>query len=152
MCLSVGWIHPTYTANRDLTFYKVVFRNRVHRYDGTWKYYYPEAKSEYVTPYRLSPVTLGETYEEEGIRFRFDSVRLPKIGKSYSVHGGGFHLYCDKEDADVASRRLSFGRDAVVLKAIVPKGTKYVKGVYDEKKCVIAKAVRYELIHGWTIK
>ena len=143
MCLSVGWIHPTYTANRDLTFYKVVFRNR---YYGSDKYVYPEVKTDYVTPYRLSPVTLGETYEEEGNRFRFNSARLPKIGKSYSVHGGGFHLYCEKKEADEAARHLSFGREATVLKAIVPKGTKYVRGVYDEKKCVIAKSVRYELI------
>ena len=125
-------------AEEDLVFYKLL---DVSEDIFGYKYYY--------SYYRMSPVVLGEVYRDKykhfGFRKRID------LGKNlYEVNAGGYHLFKKFEDADRVNKR--HGSNGIIVKAIVPKGTRYVEGIFDygnqdtEANSVVVKVVKYEKI------
>ena len=73
---------------------------------------------------------------------------------TYTIGWGCFHLFKKKEDAEREASRLNkdskfrWGctQEFKVYKAIVPAGTAYVNGKYNETDCVAVKKVIYEEI------
>ena len=126
------------TAKEDLAFYKVLLYLKnvnVNVEDG----------ERYATPYRGMPVKLGELYQDvEPNYFVTQSTMAP--GYERCIFGGGFHLFRDYADA------LDFGEmfsNSRVVRAIVPKGTRYAVGDYKlcrfgrVYKSAVAKSVIY---------
>jgi len=134
MCLLVHGLKIE-EAQEDLVFYKVAHASEM--YDGEIKL---------VSLYRKFPIKLGKTYIEEG-DFELDGNR---------INGGCFHLYKHKYDAQRVAG-IQGGYDSrwmcrckaqsflVVLKAIIPKGTKFVSGEFCDRPSIATKSVRYEL-------
>ena len=143
-------------AKEDLTFYKVL--NKLD--DGS-----------YITPFRGEKVKLNVKYKETPKTFYTNIVHIVKpdsvvdIDKFFiyngikvvpAVNGGAIHLFTTKEEAE----RFIYYEDSdvklVVVKAIVPKGTAYIEGVfpYNEKEAfssVAVKQVTYRSLEyeGW---
>ena len=148
MCLTLSQKPVVKTTQKDRTFYKVLIE-----YDEPTKYYVDGGKllsedtSYLITPHRWDKATLGV------LNCQKDTEIFPYVhGRAYdedyySINEGGFHLYTRKKDAlqDVKDRRF-FLRNchAIVVKAVVPKGTKYVRGDYGRNPSVCVKKVRYE--------
>jgi len=101
-----------------------------------------EKVQTYDTPYVGMSVELGKDYEiPENKKWELygDSV----TNKTTYVEGGCFHLYRTKMGAE--SDCLN-SKSKVIVKAIVPKGTEYIKGWYGFEKCICVRKVRYEEI------
>ena len=134
MCLTVGNLKIE-EAQEDLTFYKIVLGREM-----------PDGEMAFTTLYRDYHIKLGETYTEDGdFEVKYDK-----------IHGGCFHLY-ERLEAPQRMCGIKNGYDTrwqclsksqcffVILKAVVPKGTKFVRGTFSGDRSVVAKSVRYEL-------
>ena len=129
MCLLVNPCTEVETAQEDLTFYKLAW----YRYSANGK--------EYLTFFRNNYICLGTTYVEEDKPFKLYPSYTPD--KRNEINEGAFHLF---ENAEDARRFIRFSTD-VVLKAIVPKGTKFIRGTFRACKdypSIATKSVRYE--------
>ena len=95
----------------------------------------------YRTPYKNFPVSVGKDYqipEEDGWGIYFNPFR-----STYGVEFGGFHLYERLKDAK--SDMVILGKEKhKILRAVVPAGTEYYKGLFGDYVCVAVKKVRYE--------
>ena len=139
MCLSVKK-KETLVAEEDLVLYKVAKLDNF----GYWSYY------------RNSKIFLGKTYTDSNEDFKFYKTNPSLVGWSgfqkYFIEEGGYHLFVNLKDAtDFATigQRLHRDADVVVLKAIVPKGTKCVSGKFlnfsnEFVKSYVVKQVKYE--------
>lgn len=111
---------------------------------------------ENVIPDSVFTYTEDITYKPpyEAFKYDVDGTRMMRTSTGiYSVGYGCFHLFKKKEDAEMEAFRLNedakfWGRHHrfKVYKAIVPVGTAYVNGKYNEADCVGVKKVRYEEI------
>lgn len=150
MCLYVKKDSKEKIAKKDLVFYKVVKVEESIGYNG----------ETYTTPFRYMKIVPGVTYVEKGENFDRRHEQ-PYIG--YSIEGGGFHLYVLEHDAqhcadfenDYLRNKSMFQFNYTipdsnsyytVMRAIIPKGTRYIEGFFEDKPSVCAKAIRYEKI------
>lgn len=131
MCMTLYGKGIVYkTAKKDITCYKMLFK----RDNG-----------EYCTYYRCVPVKFGKRYEEhqdipitnESRRTGFGYERTSTISK------GVLHVFKNRKDAERVAvedkNMMYYNRDnPVIVKAIIPKGTKYIEGTFD----------RWSLKHG----
>ncbi len=120
------------TAEEDLTFYKVlrVFKNA-------------EGNDGYVTPYRCMYIKLGKLYQEIGSDYFVTKPGVPEPEYDRRIFGGGFHLFRDYVDAVDFSGIFP---DSRVVKAVVPKGTRYAVGDY--KLCRFGRAYKSAVAKG----
>ena len=152
MCLEVnkyrGKVRPK-TAKEDLTFYKVLERTSL------------ENPNAFATPVMGSIVELGKEYTEKNPRFKHSPV-LASVGYMYvgntplkmydktkkldgvvEVGKGCFHLFKNFNGALGLASCVPY---SVIVKAIVPAGTRYLEGKYEGEDGIVSKAVRYEKI------
>ena len=123
------------TAEKDLTFYKVVKLDKNGKYFSLFMY---------------DRITIGKLKKQKYINgFRF--IQNAYNVFDYRIEAGGYHLFTNLNFAKEYADGESWGgvRRTKVIKAIVPKGTKYVKGVYNtcfhgNVESVVAKMVIYE--------
>ena len=95
----------------------------------------------YNTLYNRMKIDFGKTYEIEDKEFHIE----PGLYSCYKLEGGAFHLFKNRKDAErVAWDRESPISHMLVVKAIVPAGTPYVKGKYLGYDSLAVKKVRYE--------
>lgn len=106
-------------AEEDLTFYKVVRlpkeKEGVH--------------SQFVSPFLSSEINTYQMYE-------MDDYTVYEIGHVLNISAGMIHLISTLEDAyklkdKMETRDKFYNYEYHVLKAIIPKGTKYIEGVFD---------------------
>ena len=145
MCLTVTE-KKTLVSEVDLTFYKVVYR--------TPKYMKPWGETVYSirSIFRGFHIDLGVTYVCPTSGFEYEAERKSAQGDLWSVERGGFHLFCNYGDASDFARRFSAKDDVMeVIRAIIPKGTEYIEGLfavdaynYKYVPSVCTKKVRYE--------
>lgn len=115
------------------TYYKVLFKS--------WSEYFQDW--QYLTPYFSMDVVMGMEYgipEDEEWEFSTVSTGDPC---SY-VAGGGFHLFRTIKGA--MKEFSSHGRTAncIIVKAVVPPGTEYVKGYHCGEKSIVVRRVKYK--------
>lgn len=99
----------------------------------------------FFSPYQASFVEIGKDYKisedtEPDVR--------PWLHDWWEVYGGCYHLFRKKEDADRIAKHLTewYGVKHVVVKAVVPAGTRCVKGTFGSTKSVAVRRVRYKKI------
>ena len=138
MCMAIYGTPKVKKARKDHVFYKVLWELRPGK--------------EYYAPFMETPTTLGKLYSDtKQDEFFFDpwiSADPSKVG--CSVGFGGYHLFKEKKGADACLDELENNwpgatwKKYIVVKAIVPKGTKYVEGYFNDCKSIVAKSVIYE--------
>ena len=146
MCLSVK-NKKVLTAEKDIVGYKIVLERNVPAYVSSTGSDFNSLH----TYFQCFPVKLGKLYHKNGDKFRF----YKDYEGEFRVEDGGFHIFTDVHDAlgffdgkvfDKSSLLKREGADysplgysrAKIVKAIVPKGTKYVSGSFTYS------GVRYE--------
>lgn len=87
----------------------------------------------YRTPFTGDPITLGDYVEAEGYK---DIVNMvPTDGYKCEVIGGFIHTFKYRKDAvRIATNECRDGYrldDPVIVKCIIPKGTRYYAGVFE---------------------
>jgi len=141
MCTLVKKNYKVEEAQEDLVFYKHVI-GCVTRKRQTY----------FRTPFRYFDIVPGKTYNESGL---YEDPKFSRYSNAYYEFGKGyFHLYENLEDAKQCTGGVicAFHKDfpdepfSVVLKAIVPKGTKFVRGNFCGSDSILTTSVRYELI------
>jgi len=144
MCLDLLDTSKTAIAEKDMAFYKIV-RCKINKFGG--------GIIEYYTPYRDYKIVPGVTYVERGSEFTNCGNRRDFLGRRVDfVESGGYHLFVRRADAEhcansfINTKGHYFDIVTLVVKAIVPKGTPYINGRFDNCPCVCTKAVRYEVI------
>ena len=119
-------------ATEDLVFYKVLLKVNYH-----------QENEFYVSPVFGVKAPIGELLSQpKQDEFEYDVRKNGVI----EINGGGFHLFTTKEDAIEwmeYTGLMNMTKDFVVAKAVVPKGTLYVKGTFFHRDSVIAKNVMY---------
>ena len=138
MCLTVESPKIKFEkSEEEKTCYKVLIKGK----ESDRLFNTPEGPF-YYTPYFHFFVKLGTEYS---IEEHMDWETWPSFFQEnmFYVDGGCFHLFEREEDA-VEEAHLF--QDSVVVKAIVPAGTEYVKGRYGDSYGVAARKVRYEEI------
>jgi len=159
MCLHLIKESKTKIAEEDLVFYKVLRIEESLELGNSPRYY---------TPYRGVKVIPGVTYIEKGGDFKTkNEYGCRRSGEPYirnvMIEEEAFHLYEDIHDAigyanfenNYYRTVCPYGYDYYskepvnvyykVFKAVIPKGTKYIVGMFEQTKSVCAKAVRYEI-------
>ena len=135
MCLVVDKDTKPQTAEQDLTFFKLV--KLIPNGYG---------KLEYRTYFRDKEVVLGETYTDGGENFKIYPEYPHPNCHARSIHEGGYHLFVSYKDAS----DFGDGMRDFILKAVVPKGTKFIMGTFrtewGEVPSIVTKSVRYEFI------
>ena len=131
MCLLVNPHTKVETAEEDLVFYKLA-----------WKILNPDG-FKYYSYFRNADIELGKTYSDNDTLFRV----YPSLPGGYQgVFEGAYHLFVNEEDV----RDYSDRDKDVILKAVVPKGTRFMRGDFGTRgrayPCVATKSVRYELL------
>ena len=106
-----------------------------------WKVLRIKPYGYYNTLYNRMKIEFGKTYEIEDKEFNIE----PGLYSEYKLEGGAFHLFKNRKDADeVAWDKDSPHDNMLVVKAIVPAGTQYIKGKYLGYDSLAVKKVRYE--------
>lgn len=102
---------------------------------------YGRKKGEEVlrTPYQGTRVELNKTYTAEGIEDLYSEVDDDFM--QIEVGSGFIHSFQEFEDAmeDV----LDYGYGNIVVKCIIPKGTEYIKGMFDSYYGYASKKIVY---------
>lgn len=106
-------------AEKDLTFYKVV--RLAKEKEGV--------HSQFVSPFLFSEINTFQMYE-------MDEKTVYDIGHTLEISAGMIHLISTLEDAYKLKDKMElknkyYNYEYRVLNAIIPKGTKYIEGVFD---------------------
>ena len=143
-------------AEEDLTFYKVLMTRT------------DEGHPAYRTFFRNVPIQFGKTYEQEDKTFTVRNDEHMRM-LYQRIDENAYHLFATYETALDFIRLNGFKHfdwKNIVCKAIVPKGTRYMEGVYPTYECpsfigasqkpvrrliaehpsIVTKAVRYEML------
>lgn len=138
MCLIVDSSKEFEVAKNDIVCYKVL---------------YDHENGFYTTPYQQMRVEIGKQYKNrEKVQFQYHFLDLtlniwPKI-----LTGGAYHSFVELDDAkdEINKIRQQIGGwyDMVVVKCIIPKGSKYMEGIYrDANSCDIASYASDNIIY-----
>lgn len=117
-----------------------------------------QRKDGYITPYRYKHVPDETISGEED--FTADrsapgdyglETRFSVSGRAHvEIGGGAVHTYAYTKDSDKAIRsevlflrRQYCPQATVVFECVIPKGTEYMAGTYDGKKCYGSKSIRF---------
>lgn len=120
MCLQTTWKRPM-TARKNMTVYKLVeITNRIIL--SPYKYFIYELNKTYSAD--MEEVDDNYSYFDRLAGDELD--KLKSKGILFISIGSGFHSATKKERLE----RLLFD-EAVIMKAIIPKGAKYYKGISD---------------------
>jgi len=149
MCLIINKPQPVAkTATEDIVCYKVV-ELKMSIVNGAIKH------QVLVTPFKHHPVDYGVLYEDAiqaGFNYGYTPMYMSTVGV-YKVEAGGYHLFKNKEDAEELINRMPRlpQRSAVIVKAVIPKGTLYIEGLFwwmDDfmPEAVVTKKVIYHPI------
>ena len=141
MCMTVKKSKKKLKPKKSLftrTYYKILYKER--KWDRFTSQYLEE--DEYSTPFINMRVELGKEYEIPGDK-PWEIFGDSRDRFSY-VEGGCFHLYRTKKDAEHDFNEGNLNLE--IVKAIVPKGTEYIRGDYGFEKCICVRKVRYEKI------
>ena len=138
MCMTINKPLKKVKVRKTLfphTYYKVLFKS--------WSEYFQDW--QYLTPYFNMDVVMDREYRiPEDEEWEFSTV-YPTAPSSY-VDGGGFHLFRTIKGA--MHEFLSHGWTAytsyIIVKAVVPPGTEYVKGYYCGEKSIVVRRVKYK--------
>ena len=138
MCTLVKNDFKVEVAQEDLVFYKHAIGYATRKRETYFR-----------TPFRYFDIVPGETYTEIGL---FEPHNYS--AKGFEFGKGWFHLYKDLEIAKECAGGVisSYHKDypnepfSVVMKAIVPKGTEFIRGTFCGLDSILTKCVRYELI------
>ena len=128
MCLIINKPHPKpKTATEDIVCYKVV-EPKTSIVNGAIKY------QALVTPFKHHPVDYGVLYEDAiqgDFSYGYTPSYMSTVGM-YKVESGGYHLFRNKEDAEMFNDEMQHKRhrSSVIVKAVIPKGTLYVEGLF----------------------
>ena len=116
------------------SYYKVLYYG-LDPYDG---------KKHFMTPYYSMWVSLGNEYEiPKDSEWEMTSLSVGKRMITV-VDGGCFHLFRTKKGAE--DEYNAIGSGGVIVKAVVPAGTEYIKGEYCGNKSICVRKVRYETL------
>ena len=97
----------------------------------------------YKSPIEWFRFGLKECYSDEG---KFVSTQISNnVGTYHNVYSGVFHLYKNLEDAKAMRLYKGTNKYEVILKAVIPKGSKYLEGTYgwSDIACYGTKDVMY---------
>jgi hypothetical protein len=118
MCLYVKDQIEPLIADRDIKCWKVVYFLSSYNYNT------------YVTCYRDKPVLFNTLIKDNNFQER-------KVGTSIDI---GLHTIKTRKEA----RKLaSYYEKHIVIKATIPKGSRYWKGYYCECECYCSDAIIY---------
>ena len=135
MCLT-AYLNVVRTTTEEQTYYKILA--------------YDKREKTHTSPYMWFPIEYGKEYEDLK-KFHIDEAQGYYSGKQYYVHGGGFHLFENYQDAkrerDLLNNRHGGRYLYVVAKAIVPAGTDYMEGYFNTYRSVAVKKVKYEKLN-----
>ena len=142
MCQTVGWFHPTLKSLFNKTFYKVLVSEKFGPY------------TIYKSPFMRMYVNIGETYIIPGkIDVKTYEEPQPNRQPYREIRAGVFHLMRNKKEAEEFMEYIrqkikihGWNETPVIVKAVVPAGTKFMFGTFGAYGSVVAKSVRYELI------
>jgi len=145
MCLLVKKNWTVETAKEDLVFYKVAIAIDNNR-----------GKTSCMSYFMRYPIELGVTYTEPVSKFKVNSYRknILSLNRIHFVDKGGFYMFTNLSDAraffalrngyDTKTEFGDYNPYGIVLKAIVPKGTQFIRGTCMNMESICAKSVRYE--------
>ena len=120
---------------------------------------YEKSKDWYWTPYVHDPTVLGVTKKiDKETPWDIDHYWLSDTDKKsnyynakemWHINGGCFHLFRRKKnavwDANVLQNdEKNEDLEYIVVKAIVPPGTQYIKGLYGFDKAIVVRTVKYQ--------
>lgn len=128
-------------AKKDIVCYKLV--EDVHTYGRYSKIAY--------TPFMGYCVTLGETYEAMGQRtiHEFDEYDAPHRCYTHYFSEGGIHSFKTLEGVEKFccwhSQTYGLDSNCKVVKCIIPKGSEYFSGVFEETRipCYASSSLTY---------
>lgn len=83
----------------------------------------------YVTPYRKFPVEIGKTYHSKLIK--------QKYKRSTELILNGLHSYGNYQNA------ANYSSSDIIVKCIIPKGSVYYEGSFDDKKSYASNCIIY---------
>ena len=105
--------------------------------------------SGYMTPFYSMHVKFGELYEQDD-KDKLDYFTWKKGKKTFhELDEGVYHLYKWKKDAKDDIENYDYPEGSIVVKAIIPRGTKYVNGWYGWARAFGAKSVIYTADHSY---
>lgn len=125
MCLDINKFSRAKIAKEDITCYKWVF---VHVLSASKK----EKIYDYVTPFFYSHIKIGETYNSIlEVRNKYNPLYRTEIHS-------GLHSYADFHTP--MSKKWGY---SVIIKCIIPKGSKYYVGKFDGDKGYASDSLKY---------
>ena len=151
-----------FKASERMEFYKVLAKGNDGKFSTPWReepvrlgrwYVEYEAKYTYYRKYEVkdpNSILYHENFANNWLYDKGLSI-VPYVGE------GVIHLFVNKEDAEdfALNRPCTCEGELVVVKAIVPKGTRYIKGMYFQDdhayESVGVKCVKYRDLNdeGW---
>ena len=106
---------------------------------------YQQAYEMYCTPFMGIGVRSGELETQPRDDFEYCSYNFQGT-KYYEIEGGAYHLFRTRIGAEIFRKRMGGKnwKNLKVVKAIVPKGTKYITGTYTGLRSLAVKQVIYK--------
>jgi len=136
MCLICDEKPKVKRTKKEMTFYKILGVCRT---------------GELITPYQLRHTELGAMNVDADLKDFYTVKASGTLDPTYGICAGGFHLMTNKRQAQKELNWLnavctsSSVPQYRIYKAVVPEGTAYVEGYWDDGiKSVVVKKVRYE--------
>lgn len=134
-------------AETDIVCYKVLQSLDGLKREVDWRTLIANKEKgiKYLTPYNYFPMELGETYDCNGKKYNVDY----KCDGYVRVGAGFIHTFSNIEEAFRAIGECDM-YGAVVVKSIIPKGTRYYEGSmqYEYKNKVSSYASRSFVLGG----
>ena len=100
----------------------------------------------YATPYMNKPVPkLGVEMKDDEC---LDAKKYPNISSKYMISAGGFHTFKNFDDAkDELKWHLdNCGKEYIIVKSIIPKGSSYIEGTFENTPAYVSKRIIYQEI------
>jgi len=144
MCLVIKEKSNKQTAKKDIVVYKFLEQ----RFD---KDIYRKYLFATITPFMFKEITIGNTYVSQLNREVIPSER--GLIKTDRVEIG-LHSMADKQDCiKTASHWVNEGRNQLIVRCVIPKGSQYYVGTYQGSKSYASTAIQYvEVVETLTVK
>lgn len=152
MCLYSD-INEIKIAEKDIVCYKVIqnikdvrpalFEGKTYHINLD-KFNCGDVYFEYVTPFYTCPVIFGKLYHEEFFERTVREIFSFKLAEYLytEFNGDMFHSYMDKDSCSCIEVE-----GAIIVKCIIPKGSKYIVGEdYDMNICYGSETIIYKEI------
>lgn len=118
MCLTIKQNAKERIAKRDIIVYKWLEEDEILK--------------SLRTPYRLQPIKIDKTYESD-LLLLFNN----------NIITVGLHSFERKMDAVKDIMMTAFGFNPIIVRCIIPKGSKYYKGVFYNKIACASNSIKY---------